>query len=453
MVDACLLVVGARVQRARGDEVAPQPAALVAHPVAEHDVLAHGEAHEQLELLERAGEAEAGPLRRRRARDLLAGEEHLARPAGGAGPDSTPKSVVLPAPLGPTSPTIVAGGTDRLTSLRATRPPKRTVTSAGFERGRRRVDGRPLGRLRGAHDPATSAVVPSGCDGRATAVSSSWCEPRIVASGEARSPRAPAGRRRPTPCAACAGSPSPAGARCPRGSSRARWHRDRRAGSGASDHGASSLSTVWMNAGEKVKRSRASSAAMLERTPKVTSTASQTRPSEGGVVERDRLLERERVEPATDAGHEGGEARHQHLHLDHAQAHRARRVLAPADRVEREAGGRPPQVHDQDREDREHREPEVDEALVGVGELGAGDGDAGAEVGEVLQVEHEALHEEAERERDQRDVEVAEPDRQEADDHADRRRDQAAHEDGGEDRPPVLGGELRRCRARRRRRR
>ena len=50
--------------------------------------------------------------------------------------------------------------------------------------------------------------------------------------------------------------------------------------------------TVWKNAGENVKRSPASSAAMFERTPNVTSTASQTRPSEGGVVERDRLLVR-----------------------------------------------------------------------------------------------------------------------------------------------------------------
>ena len=48
---------------------------------------------------------------------------------------------------------------------------------------------------------------------------------------------------------------------------------------GSDDHGASSLSTVWMNAGENVKRSPASSAAMLERTPKVTSTASHARPS------------------------------------------------------------------------------------------------------------------------------------------------------------------------------
>ena len=60
---------------------------------------------------------------------------------------------------------------------------------------------------------------------------------------------------------------------------RARWRRDRRGGPGACDHGASSLSTVWMNAGENVKRSPASSAAMLERTPKVTSTASHARPS------------------------------------------------------------------------------------------------------------------------------------------------------------------------------
>ena len=47
------------------NEVAPQPVAFVAHPVPEHDVLAHREAHEQLELLERAREPETRPLRRR----------------------------------------------------------------------------------------------------------------------------------------------------------------------------------------------------------------------------------------------------------------------------------------------------------------------------------------------------------------------------------------------------
>ena len=78
VVDAFLLVCGARVQRARGDEIAPQPPALVAHAVPEHDVLAHGQAHEQLELLERAGQPEPRPLRRRRARDPAAGEEHVA---------------------------------------------------------------------------------------------------------------------------------------------------------------------------------------------------------------------------------------------------------------------------------------------------------------------------------------------------------------------------------------
>ncbi len=78
VIDAGALRVGLPVERARGDEVAPEPAALVAHAVAEHDVLAHGEAHEQLELLERAGETEARPLRRRRAGDLLAAEEDVA---------------------------------------------------------------------------------------------------------------------------------------------------------------------------------------------------------------------------------------------------------------------------------------------------------------------------------------------------------------------------------------
>ena len=125
----------ARARRADGrcsapavDEVAPQPAALVAHPVAEHEVLAHRQPQEQLGLLEGAGQAQPGPLRRRARGDRRRRRGRRRRRWGRSSPDSTPKSVVFPAPFGPTRPTIVAGGTARLTSLSATRPPKRTVT-------------------------------------------------------------------------------------------------------------------------------------------------------------------------------------------------------------------------------------------------------------------------------------------------------------------------------------
>jgi len=43
-------------------------------------------------------------------------------------PEITSKRVVLPAPLGPMSPTISPGATDRLTSSSARMPPKLTLT-------------------------------------------------------------------------------------------------------------------------------------------------------------------------------------------------------------------------------------------------------------------------------------------------------------------------------------
>ena len=58
VIHARALGVGRPVERPGGDEVAPQPAALVADAVAEDHVLAHREAHEQLELLEGPSETE-----------------------------------------------------------------------------------------------------------------------------------------------------------------------------------------------------------------------------------------------------------------------------------------------------------------------------------------------------------------------------------------------------------
>ena len=52
-------VVARRMERAGGEQVGPEALALVADAVPEHDVLAHGEPHEQLELLEGACEPEA----------------------------------------------------------------------------------------------------------------------------------------------------------------------------------------------------------------------------------------------------------------------------------------------------------------------------------------------------------------------------------------------------------
>jgi hypothetical protein len=52
------------------------------------------------------------------------------RPAvGGTNPESTLSSVVLPAPLGPMSPTVPTGSSAR-TASRDTTPPNRTVRSS-----------------------------------------------------------------------------------------------------------------------------------------------------------------------------------------------------------------------------------------------------------------------------------------------------------------------------------
>ena len=54
---------------------------------------------------------------------------------GLSSPEHTEKSVVFPAPLGPTSPTNEACGTEMLTPSRAVTPPKRTTTSRASNAG------------------------------------------------------------------------------------------------------------------------------------------------------------------------------------------------------------------------------------------------------------------------------------------------------------------------------
>ena len=65
------------------------------------DVLAHRQEAEQLEPLERAGEAPAGALGRAEVGDVAAVELDPARVRAGSSPVMTLNSVVLPAPFGP----------------------------------------------------------------------------------------------------------------------------------------------------------------------------------------------------------------------------------------------------------------------------------------------------------------------------------------------------------------
>src|SRR5579875_1661588 len=66
--------------------------------------------------------------------------------SGSVCPDMQLNSVVLPAPLGPTSPTISPGSTWMLTSCTATIPPKDLETPVTDSRGSGMADG--LGRRR-----------------------------------------------------------------------------------------------------------------------------------------------------------------------------------------------------------------------------------------------------------------------------------------------------------------
>ena len=166
-----------------------------------------------------------------------------------------------------------------------------------------------------------------------------------------------------------------------------------------------------------------------------------------------RLLLLDRVDTSADTGDERGQARHQQFHLEHAQPHRARGGLAPAHRVERHSGRRSSEVDDEDREDREHREREVQEAAISGGEVRPRHDATGAVLGERVQGEHQSLHQQTERQRHQRDVQVAESDREEADDQTDRARDDPAHDDGEQDRHAPLVRRTTQCRARRRRQR
>ena len=250
------------VQRAGGEEVAPQPSSLVAHPVAQHDVLAYGETHEQLELLERAGEPESGPLRGRLPRDLLATEEHVSVVRVEQSGQHTEQRG-LAGPVRPDEADDRARGHRDAHVVEGDEATEAHGDVVGLERGRGGGGGGGvgrLGRLGGGHDPATSAVVLPGCPGSVgegsgdagsgdAGVSSgcsrgSWRPANAVAAGTGRAPPRIALCNifwKPIACWCTVPSGFLASAMAPRPKRRM----------GRSDHGASSFSTVWMNAGRR----------------------------------------------------------------------------------------------------------------------------------------------------------------------------------------------------------
>ena len=70
------------------DQVAPAATTLVVGPVRQHEVITHRQPHEQLGMLEGAGQPEAGPRLRAQAGDVPTGDEDATRWPGGAAPRS-----------------------------------------------------------------------------------------------------------------------------------------------------------------------------------------------------------------------------------------------------------------------------------------------------------------------------------------------------------------------------
>ena len=184
VVDPGSLGGGRPVERARGEEVAPQPAALVADPVAEDHVLADREAHEQLELLEGPGEPEARALRRRRAGDLASTEEDVAG-LGSEQPREHVEQRGLAGAVRSDEPDDAGGRDHEAHVADRDEPAEAHGDVAGLDRRRDVGAGRTGGGggVDGAHDGVTSAVWSSGsADGGG---GGGRRQPRIVAAGEA----------------------------------------------------------------------------------------------------------------------------------------------------------------------------------------------------------------------------------------------------------------------------
>ena len=121
----------------------------------------------------------------------LAAEEHVARRAAAADPDTTSNSVVLPAPLGPTRPTIARGRDGDAHVGQRDEPAEAHGDVARLEgRSLRRPRRRRLGGFDQAHDCVTSAACSVGTlTGVGVAVG--WVQPRIVAARRTPWPPAP----------------------------------------------------------------------------------------------------------------------------------------------------------------------------------------------------------------------------------------------------------------------
>ena len=122
------------------------------------------------------------------------------------------------------------------------------------------------------------------------------------------------------------------------------------------------------------------------------------------------------------------------LDLDDAHAEGPRRRLAVPDGPKGQPGGRPAQVDDEGGEDQEHDQGQVAEGQVPAGDLRSVERHAQPTLRELVQGEDQGLDEKPETEGDQGHIEVAQSDRQQADDRTDDGHDDPGEDDGQQNR-------------------
>ena len=153
-----------------------------------------------------------------------------------------------------------------------------------------------------------------------------------------------------------------------RGTWRRRWRRARRAR--RRDRRPCRQVVLGRRREQGAASAPATRAAAFERTPDVTSTASQTTPTKVANSLGWTVVWAGDQEAAADAGDEGGQRPANDLHLHHADARRPGSGLAPARGVERQPGRRSSEVDDEERNDHEDGQTDVGEGEVRAGEAG-----------------------------------------------------------------------------------
>ena len=120
---------------AQVEEVPPQTAFTAARPLCDHEVVAHRHVGEHLHLLVGAADAEAGALVRRQSAQRACRRNRCPPHPARNCPQTQLNKVVLPAPLGPTRPTLSPGATSNVMLCTAWIPPKDLQTPRRLRSG------------------------------------------------------------------------------------------------------------------------------------------------------------------------------------------------------------------------------------------------------------------------------------------------------------------------------